>query len=205
MAQIEIKCVMDSEFCKGNTWYQIRSMSDHVVYVYLDKHEFVGLPKCHFDMDNIRELKEQAMQKVIHDSDCSLHNEPAYPNGDCDCSVSTQEISKDNIVEVLKFNNIDQHRYKIDDDTIACFSDVNNVWAGTAVLFKCPEWLQIVEVYFGKLKPLPKANPFDVVKVGQWVRSKKTLYHYQCQLPYRTKDKWYQRIELNNKKMLCMQ
>jgi len=22
-----------------------------------------------------------------HDSDCSLHNEPAYPNGNCDCSV----------------------------------------------------------------------------------------------------------------------
>ena len=71
-----------------------------------------------------------------------------------------QEITPENIAEVLKFNGID----------------------------------------FGKLKPLPKANPFDVVKVGDWVRSKKTLYHYQCQLPYRTKDKWYQRIELNNKK-----
>lgn len=117
-------------------------------------------------------FKEKKVQKVIHDSDCSLHNEPAYPNGDCDCSVmSTQEITKDNIVEVLKHNEINPQRYKKDDETIECFSDVNNVWVGTTVLFKCPEWLQIVEVYFGKLKPLPKANPFDVVKVGQWVRS----------------------------------
>lgn len=26
--------------------------------------------------------------KPIHDSDCSTHNEPAYPNGPCDCSAS---------------------------------------------------------------------------------------------------------------------
>ncbi|GEM_PF-5856083 len=26
--------------------------------------------------------------QVLHDSDCALHNEPAYPNGPCDCSVS---------------------------------------------------------------------------------------------------------------------
>lgn len=25
---------------------------------------------------------------LIHDSDCSTHNEPAYPKGECDCSVS---------------------------------------------------------------------------------------------------------------------
>lgn len=112
----------------------------------------------------------------------------------------SNEITKDNIAEVLEFNNIDQHRYKIDDDTIACFTDVNGKWIGTTILYVCPEWLKIVELYFGKLKPLPKANPFDVVKVGDWVKSKKTLYHYQCQLPYRTKDKWYQRVELNNKK-----
>lgn len=28
----------------------------------------------------------------IHDSDCALHNEPAYPSGTCDCSVSRSEI-----------------------------------------------------------------------------------------------------------------
>ena len=42
----------------------------------------------------------------------------------------SNEITKDNIAEVLEFNNIDQHRYKIDDDTIACFTDVNGKWIG---------------------------------------------------------------------------
>lgn len=50
----QIKCVMDSEFCSGNTWYHIRGMSDLTIYVYLHKHEFVGLPKCHFDMSSIK-------------------------------------------------------------------------------------------------------------------------------------------------------
>lgn len=26
---------------------------------------------------------------TLHDSDCSVHNEPAYPSGPCDCSVIT--------------------------------------------------------------------------------------------------------------------
>lgn len=25
-----------------------------------------------------------------HDSDCATHNMPAYPNGDCDCSLATE-------------------------------------------------------------------------------------------------------------------
>lgn len=27
----------------------------------------------------------------LHDSDCSVHNEPAYPNGPCDCRLSKEE------------------------------------------------------------------------------------------------------------------
>ena len=27
---------------------------------------------------------------ITHDSDCSLHNEPAIPNGPCDCSARFQ-------------------------------------------------------------------------------------------------------------------
>lgn len=257
---IQIKCVMDSEFCKGNTWYKIHSMGEHIIYVYLDKHEFVGLPKCHFDMEHIKitvngndmqekvtlkvgdeisvvgystrritdfkkgkivlvdngtsfrmylgeyyvngklyareniivpDFKEQAMQKVIHDSDCSLHNEPAYPNGDCDCSVSTQEITKDNILEVLKFNKslgleVDNIRIK---DNCICF-----YFNGYEQKFEFDDdggtkWLQHTEVETGKLKPLPKANPFDVVKVGQWVRYANN--GVMCM----TENKWYKRTE----------
>lgn len=38
-----------------------------------------------------------------HDSDCGLHNEPAFPNEDCDCSVSTKtiEISEDFLEHLL--------------------------------------------------------------------------------------------------------
>lgn len=25
---------------------------------------------------------------IIHDSDCAVHNEPAYPNGKCNCRIS---------------------------------------------------------------------------------------------------------------------
>ena len=82
----------------------------------------------------------------------------------------SNEITKDNITEVLEFNNIDPHRYKIDDDTIACFTDVNGKWIGTTILYGCPEWLKIVELYFGELAPLPN-NPFDMVKIGQWTRN----------------------------------
>lgn len=107
-----------------------------------------------------------------------------------------QEITPENIAEVLKFNGIDKKLYTVQAKHIDCYTKCGNY----CVNFNNQLWLQLVEVHFGKLKPLPKANPFDVVKVGDWVKSKKTLYHYQCQLPYRTKDKWYQRVELNNKK-----
>ena len=265
---IEIKCVMDSEFCKGNTWYKIHSMGEHIIYVYLDKHEFVGLPKCHFDMEHIKitvngndmqekvtlkvgdeisvvgystrritdfkkgkivlvdngtsfrmylgeyyvngklyareniivpDFKEQAMQKVIHDSDCSLHNEPAYPNGDCDCSVSTQEITNDNIMEVLKHNNYQLQQdnsvivYKNDNRTVSFGNtkgdEYYNINIGGCFMFRTYDAAEFIEMAIKKLdlKPLPKANPFDVVKVGDWVRSLT-----DCNI-WRTKSKWYQR------------
>ncbi len=34
------------------------------------------------------EFIEGVLQTAIHDSDCALHNMPAYPNGPCDCSLS---------------------------------------------------------------------------------------------------------------------
>lgn len=38
------------------------------------------------DYGGVHNVSCETMQ--VHDSDCSLHNEPAYPNGPCDCSVS---------------------------------------------------------------------------------------------------------------------
>lgn len=31
--------------------------------------------------------------KIIHDSDCAVHNEPAYPNGPCDCGAEMVEVA----------------------------------------------------------------------------------------------------------------
>jgi len=31
---------------------------------------------------------------TIHDSDCATHNEPAQPNGQCDCGFETRLIAK---------------------------------------------------------------------------------------------------------------
>lgn len=39
--------------------------------------------------DLIKSLKKFLGEVPMHhDSDCATHNEPAYPNGPCDCSVS---------------------------------------------------------------------------------------------------------------------
>lgn len=47
-----------------------------------------GSPLCNPDRpDHIVYLHD--MQQ--HDSDCAVHNEPAYPKGACDCSLSKQE------------------------------------------------------------------------------------------------------------------
>lgn len=115
----------------------------------------------------------------------------------------SNEITKDNIMEVLIYNRIN-----IDVRIGVSFSETYRIYIRhesiSRDIFSCDlnrNWLAALEAFLGKkLEPLPKANPFDAVKVGDWIKSKKTLYHYQCQLPYRTKDKWYQRVELNNKK-----
>ena len=38
---------------------------------------------------NLDELVFQ-LRKPEHDSDCATHNEPDYPNGPCDCSLSAR-------------------------------------------------------------------------------------------------------------------
>jgi len=37
---------------------------------------------------------EACKDGTIHDSDCSVHNEPAFPNGECDCSKSKGDLCK---------------------------------------------------------------------------------------------------------------
>ena len=41
---------------------------------------------------------------------------------------------------------------------------------------------------------MPEPNPFDVVKVGQWVRRKGTTFSFNRRHEYLSENKWYQRI-----------
>lgn len=98
-----------------------------------------------------------------------------------------EPITKDNIAEVLEYNGLK--------DTFSGGTNARSIIMGSgtpewcSVNFKNPNWLQIIEAHLGKkLTPLPKkANPFDVVKVGQWVRCASENIRT-------TKNKWYQRV-----------
>lgn len=39
----------------------------------------------------------------IHDSDCAVHNEPAYPNGPCNCSLSKKFIPQEMVDRFLSW------------------------------------------------------------------------------------------------------
>jgi hypothetical protein len=53
---------------------------------------------------NIKQEAEQAKYQILnglHSSDCSVHNEPAYPNGPCDCILSPRP-SVEVLLEALR-------------------------------------------------------------------------------------------------------
>lgn len=97
----------------------------------------------------------------------------------------SNEITKDNILEVLEFNK-----------SLGLEVDNIRIW-GNCICFNIngykqefefdddggTKWLQHTEIETGKLKPLPKANPFDVIKIGQFVQHKES-------------NKWFQRNSL---------
>lgn len=45
--------------------------------------------------------RRKNMATVLHDSDCAQHNEPAYPNGPCDCGADKLVSLKD-VLELIK-------------------------------------------------------------------------------------------------------
>ncbi len=107
-------------------------------------------------------------------------------------------ITKDNIAEVLKHNQVETFKISLYWDNI-----VFNYGEDCQLVIGLdnPNLISIIESHLGrKLKPLPKPSPFDVVKIGQWIRSKNTvLASDRRQGTFRTENKWYQRIESLNK------
>ena len=65
-----------------------------------------------------------------------------------------QEITKDNIVKVLEFNNIPKDRYTVTGSWIRASNE--GCKTDNHFDFANPNWLQHIELYFGKLQPLPK-------------------------------------------------
>ncbi len=42
-------------------------------------------------LEQQRKERERVENKNRHDSDCAIYNEPAYPNGPCDCSIKEKD------------------------------------------------------------------------------------------------------------------
>lgn len=74
-------------------------------------------------------------------------------------------ITKDNIVEVLEYNGVNKEKYTIygNANTIKCYIKDEKGYHASNIHFDNPLWLQLVEVYFGKLEPIPKPK-FDFVQ-----------------------------------------
>lgn len=70
----------------------------------LQSHSWHDLPeRVTAAMNALAGAMELASANVQHDSDCAMHNAPAYPNGPCDCSVSISGVRVE--VERLRDEN----------------------------------------------------------------------------------------------------
>ena len=45
--------------------------------------------------------EEGVKEMLKHKSDCAVHNEPAYPKGECDCGILTEKEKQNIKLEVL--------------------------------------------------------------------------------------------------------
>ena len=94
-------------------------------------------------------------------------------------------ITKDNIAEVLKHNNL---KFKLYRNCIQLNNDDSD--NTTVIDLDHVNLILIIEAHYGrKLEPLPEHNPFDVVKVGQWVRC---ISSNEWDGNTITSGKWYQ-------------
>lgn len=103
-----------------------------------------------------------------------------------------EPITKDNIVEVLKYNQslgLEIKDIRIARTYILYNRLYHDIWVIKGWALNSNNWLAHIELDLGKLQPLPKkTNPFDEVKIGQWVKRKTPS-------AFITANKWYQRVE----------
>ncbi len=91
-----------------------------------------------------------------------------------------EPITKENISKVLEYNRIDSNLYRVYDDFLACYylTDNENNFLVNNFDFKHPFWLELVEVYFGKLKPLPAFDFKRYLLDNGWQISNGILLEY---------------------------
>ena len=110
--------------------------------------------------DVVVDKHDEIVQQSIDMANAAKELEPVKLNVDIslDQFVQVDEmvepITKDNILAVLDFNGIPTELYKLFKHEILVYSE--NRLFGNSFEFINPNWLQHVELYFGKLKPLPK-------------------------------------------------
>lgn len=104
-------------------------------------------------------------------------------------------ITKDNIVEMLKHNGIEEWNTNNSNGWIKHTGLCNYLrFKYLDIDLDNPNLITIIEAHIGKkLEPLPESKPFDAVKVGQWVKMKAPYLAGRT-----TQGKWYQRVERNN-------
>lgn len=92
-----------------NAEYLIKTLSDAGYTIgrlrqYILKASFAADTDRQAALGLLDEIKKQevgrkvrtTMERLIHDSDCAMHNMPAYPNGPCDCGAR-------HIVDMIEF------------------------------------------------------------------------------------------------------
>jgi len=165
----------------------ITEFVDSKIYMSDGKYWNIPLRQDDYYVNDVKYAKEDIIVPTVEEF------EP-ITNAKEDIIVPTVEefepITKDNIAEVLEYNGV-KDAFSIDDNarSIVIGSGAPE-WC--SVNFKNPNWLQIIEAHLDKkLKPLPKkTNPFDAVKIGQWVKCIKNTGNYAGFY-----NKWVQRVD----------
>jgi hypothetical protein len=86
----------------------------------------------------------------LHDSDCAVHNEPAYPNGPCDCILS-QPTSADDADKKLAIDLLD-YMYQQFENGDPCYEEGEGSYIGNAVNPDADKENAIIEL-LNRLKP----------------------------------------------------
>lgn len=94
-------------------------------------------------------MKNYQSLRTDHDSDCAVHNEPAYPNGACNCGLLKPCV--DGISDYLKISGPFIHEGQKDTIVSAFQAGFNFKMIGEDTQFLLDEFKRLESDYFDKL------------------------------------------------------